>query len=231
MSFKFAIPALAFAAAVATPAMADVPVYAPIGVVNIQAPFSYTAPIEGELAVYYLGGKSVGYTSALFASINGGAWQGPAQLSNSDTEGSRYSFGVINGGDTVDFKLRIFAPGFAAGNEIFSDPSLNLPGGRNLLFYAPWNGGSFTYVDSFFGPLRNGSIAGGTYTFVAFEDILSPRREGTNNQDYDYNDYRFAFRLENVVPEPATWAMMIAGFGLVGFAMRRRKDGLASVSA
>ena len=23
------------------------------------------------------------------------------------------------------------------------------------------------------------------------------------------------------VPEPATWAMMIAGFGMVGFAMRR----------
>nr|WP_084192404.1 PEPxxWA-CTERM sorting domain-containing protein [Parasphingorhabdus marina] len=25
------------------------------------------------------------------------------------------------------------------------------------------------------------------------------------------------------VPEPATWAMMIGGFGLVGGAMRRRK--------
>jgi hypothetical protein len=26
-----------------------------------------------------------------------------------------------------------------------------------------------------------------------------------------------------VVPEPATWAMMIAGFGLVGVAVRRRR--------
>jgi hypothetical protein len=25
------------------------------------------------------------------------------------------------------------------------------------------------------------------------------------------------------VPEPATWAMMIAGFGMVGFAMRRSR--------
>jgi hypothetical protein len=33
-----------------------------------------------------------------------------------------------------------------------------------------------------------------------------------------------------VVPEPATWAMMIAGFGLVGAAMRRRKT-VATVSA
>lgn len=29
------------------------------------------------------------------------------------------------------------------------------------------------------------------------------------------------------VPEPATWAMMIAGIGIVGFAMRRRADRVA----
>ena len=33
-----------------------------------------------------------------------------------------------------------------------------------------------------------------------------------------------------VVPEPATWAMLLAGFGLVGFAARRRRGAL-SVSA
>jgi hypothetical protein len=26
------------------------------------------------------------------------------------------------------------------------------------------------------------------------------------------------------VPEPSTWAMMLLGFGAIGFAMRRRKD-------
>jgi PEP-CTERM motif len=29
------------------------------------------------------------------------------------------------------------------------------------------------------------------------------------------------------VPEPASWALMIGGFGLVGFAMRRRKANVA----
>lgn len=34
----------------------------------------------------------------------------------------------------------------------------------------------------------------------------------------------------DIVPEPATWAMMIAGFGLVGAALRRR-EGMARISA
>lgn len=39
-------------------------------------------------------------------------------------------------------------------------------------------------------------------------------------------------RLENggAVPEPATWAMMISGFGIAGFAMRRFRDRKVSVT-
>ena len=49
------------------------------------------------------------------------------------------------------------------------------------------------------------------------------------NRGYRYTTadaYRaFAANATPVVPEPATWAMMIAGFGLVGGAMRRRAKG------
>ena len=38
----------------------------------------------------------------------------------------------------------------------------------------------------------------------------------------------FTLDYESVIPEPATWALMILGFGLVGIAARRRK---ASVPA
>ncbi|PZU50012.1 MAG: hypothetical protein DI568_04320 [Sphingomonas sp.] len=34
-----------------------------------------------------------------------------------------------------------------------------------------------------------------------------------------------------VVPEPAAWAMMIAGFGLVGASLRRRRQSISSLSA
>lgn len=42
----------------------------------------------------------------------------------------------------------------------------------------------------------------------------------------------FAFRLDaaGAVPEPATWAMLVAGFGVIGFAMRRRNNQTTRVS-
>lgn len=43
-----------------------------------------------------------------------------------------------------------------------------------------------------------------------------------NNQGLDGITFT---RIETLVPEPATWAMMILGFGAVGFAFRRRREG------
>ena len=46
-----------------------------------------------------------------------------------------------------------------------------------------------------------------------------------------YHDPSF-FLIDNisvaVIPEPGTWAMLIAGFGLVGFAARRRRTAIAA---
>jgi hypothetical protein len=36
-----------------------------------------------------------------------------------------------------------------------------------------------------------------------------------------------AFDLLSAVPEPATWTMTILGLGMVGFAARRRREGMA----
>lgn len=45
------------------------------------------------------------------------------------------------------------------------------------------------------------------------QDVCAPGEPGQN----------FAFRVSGVVPEPATWAMMIGGFGLAGATLRRRR--------
>ena len=55
----------------------------------------------------------------------------------------------------------------------------------------------------------------------------------TSNPSLDDNIFLAAFIINEglvTVPEPATWAMMIVGFGLVGFATRRREK-MARVSA
>ncbi|MGQ5701399.1 PEPxxWA-CTERM sorting domain-containing protein [Sandaracinobacteroides sp. A072] len=45
---------------------------------------------------------------------------------------------------------------------------------------------------------------------------------GTANQT-GFDDITFGSATPGGVPEPATWAMLITGFGLVGFAARRRR--------
>jgi len=45
------------------------------------------------------------------------------------------------------------------------------------------------------------------------------------------NSFEFDNIATGAVPEPATWAMLITGFGLVGFSMRRRRSAVQSVSA
>ena len=59
-------------------------------------------------------------------------------------------------------------------------------------------------------------ISAGTHTlaFLVYNNYPG-QQNGTNPT---------GFRLETAVPEPATWAMMIVGFGAMGFAMRRGRD-------
>jgi hypothetical protein len=51
---------------------------------------------------------------------------------------------------------------------------------------------------------------------------------GTSNSLGGYLD---DIRLVSAVPEPATWAMMLLGFGGIGFAMRRRRTTTGRVQA
>jgi hypothetical protein len=55
-------------------------------------------------------------------------------------------------------------------------------------------------------------------TFVGFEDILG-------GGDLDYNDHMFSFtNIAPAIPEPETYALMLAGLGVMGFIARRRKS-------
>lgn len=62
------------------------------------------------------------------------------------------------------------------------------------------------------------------FNFLPVEKVTKLRLRSTGN----------AFEIDNiaatagVVPEPASWAMLITGFGLIGFAMRRRSAAIAA---
>lgn len=90
------------------------------------------------------------------------------------------------------------------------------------------SGGSFytdpTILGSFLASVGDPSF---TYAFTMFDDRFRNevtsfsgsfgRTSGTASLTYDYTPNILP------VPEPASWAMMIAGFGLTGAAMRRRR--------
>lgn len=88
-------------------------------------------------------------------------------------------------------------------------------------------------------PLRaegfiGGSIAGMSSSIMGIPAMQSLAAPGTGRIDRinvttfssDENISRSLFVRINAVPEPATWAMMIAGFGLAGAALRKRKPAI-----
>ena len=69
---------------------------------------------------------------------------------------------------------------------------------------------------------RDGTVADGQTVYFTYG--LTSRRDTPDTNPF------FLRQSQPAVPEPATWAMLITGFGLVGFAARRRKV-LGSVNA
>ena len=60
-------------------------------------------------------------------------------------------------------------------------------------------------------------------TRVNTDQILLAFADNGGQGDGDYDDLIILARFTSSVPEPATWLMMIMGFGLVGVASRRRR--------
>ncbi|MGQ5702152.1 PEPxxWA-CTERM sorting domain-containing protein [Sandaracinobacteroides sp. A072] len=177
-------------------ANAALPVYPDAGTIN-PVDYSFTASADGDIVAYFAG-HSAGYTNYLRLLVNG-VDTGIEGLNNQTSAlGESLNFGAVQAGDVLTFAIRVSN----TGDFFYSDRNLNADGITHI-YSAPYAGGDF-------------GIPAGVY--VGFEDILG-------GGDKDYDDLRFVFTNVSggAVPEPATWAMLIAGFGLVGFAARRRR--------
>lgn len=58
-------------------------------------------------------------------------------------------------------------------------------------------------------------------------EVITGLRFTSNGVAFEFDDFAAATAA---VPEPATWAMLIMGFGLVGFAARRRRSGAMALN-
>ena len=131
------------------------------------------------------------------------------------------NFGVANNGIT---RVLLSGEGFTPGTTGDSDPFYNL----KLTF----DDGQF--LTGVYTPMTNtfnggSTITSGGTTFSLIEFSFRRTLGDTVQANVatfggDGNDYAGNFRISaaGAVPEPATWGLMIVGFGMVGAAARRR---------
>jgi hypothetical protein len=112
---------------------------------------------------------------------------------------------------------------FAAGTQLSIDRADLAPGGLAMIQYnnGAFNGVVFTHDFAFEGSNYELSIAGGTWT-IYDTATFQTRASGFINIGANGLTNIRPYATGPAVPEPATWAMMIGGFGLLGAAARRR---------
>lgn len=139
-------------------------------------------------------------------------------------------------------KLTDSIGGIAAGTLVNSHYVFYDPAGLNVLF------GNVTFDSEVLGILTTRSALSATDALLGLSDVnyLNPWNRGLEFLDYagfSGNSAHFAFSAGSpgdyvrvltaatpAVPEPATWAMMLLGFGAIGGAMRARRRDKVSVA-
>ncbi len=128
-------------------------------------------------------------------------------------------YGMLQANQTLTQTVVATATGGLALSWI--DANRNNNGGLHS-YTVSVNGASLGTYTSGFGAFvartsgKFGAIAGQSYT-ISFDGIANG----------DTTSFIDAVAL-TTVPEPASWALMVAGFGLVGFAARRRSAAVAA---
>jgi hypothetical protein len=181
-------------------ANADSIPYANVGHENADI-YSFSALETGEVDAYFYG-STAGYTNTISMLVNGQVTPETAAgvLNNhSSSIGQFVNLGSVTAGDVITFRLNVLS----TGDTFYSNKSMNFDGVNHV------------YATSFSGDV-GAKIPAGTY--LAFEDLRG-------GGDLNYHDENFVFtNIAAAVPEPESFAMMMAGLGLLGFVARRRKS-------
>ena len=129
-------------------------------------------------------------------------------------------------------RVTVSGTGFSRGSDIndafyFSPSGAIEPSGYYQLGFGTAPLQPFTPGNAAFTKVVGGRPAfnvSGVYTFLLNTGATTPTNLFFGVTDGQYGDNGGAFSINVAgVPEPATWGLMILGFGAVGGAMRRRK--------
>jgi opacity protein-like surface antigen len=179
----------------AAPAQAAFPVYPTPGTQN-NATYNVTAANTGFLRAIFVS-KSAAHTSKLGVFVNG-VDRGLGLNNQTATFGQIHNYGAIIAGQSIEYYIF----NMTTGQSYRLNNTLN-PGNVQHFYRDGYSGNDFGF-----------NVTGGYY---GAEDLPA------NQSDYDYNDFTFV-STTGAIPEPATWAMMIMGFGLIGGALRQAKS-------
>lgn len=198
MKTRTMLAAALLGAAAAGSALAD-PAYSHPGTVN-GASYTFEAIATGDVYAYFMS-ESADYTDLLgMSTANSVTPIGAVGLNNQTSHrGDRIDLGHVTAGEIVTFFIRVTNTGLTFSSQVSenSDHSQHI-------FSAAYAGSHSPYIP-----------AG---IFISFEDLK------TNVSDHDYNDTAFVVTDVRAVPEPANVALMLAGLGVVGAAVRRRRN-------
>jgi hypothetical protein len=166
----------------------------------VAALASLAAPASAaEYLLDFAGARSSGGTGTLFATL---------RIATSDTANALGGFdvysvdGVVDGEDVLGIIANPNAPGTIESNNFLFD---------NILFDA--NPAFDIYGLAF-------TTATGSWNLWGESaDVYTLLK---NTPGFGYTGARIGTLAVTAVPEPASWAMLIAGFGLVGAVARRR---------
>jgi hypothetical protein len=145
---------------------------------------------------------------------------------------SSFPINVGNGDEIITGGFVLEVPGFIVPNTTIPAADLiscTISGSISGAFACGGQG----FLNDIFPPYETVSFSGPSFSIFYYYNAGTFGTPGVYGSelfgDAQFGELTITDLDGPVIPEPATWAMLVAGFGLVGSALRRR--GLATVRA